>query len=175
MIQIHDDVLDDFSSYSKNCFNLEFEDIPTPGGVFKNICLLDDEDNPLIKIAESICPNHKVVLNFVRKSPLNQKEPNYIHSDIDMGDYTVLFYLNNKYPDNDGTIFYENKLTKRLSAEGPEDCSNSSQFKKSSVVHMRSNRMIVFKAPLYHSRALLENFQIDDEPRLVQVLFLRAQ
>jgi len=171
-MQIFDDVLDSFFLYSKNALNLEYSDIPTPAGVFKNIHLIEDANNPLARISEALCPGHKVLLNFIRKSPLNQKEPNYIHSDIDMGDYTVLFYLNNKYPDNEGTIFYERTATKKLKAEDIEDCSDSSQFKESVIVRMRKNRIIVFPAALYHSRALIENFEIDGEPRLVQVLFL---
>ena len=32
-------------------------------------------------------------LNFVRQSPAGQVEPNFIHTDADMGDWTALYYL----------------------------------------------------------------------------------
>src|ERR1700761_2113401 len=45
-------------------------------------------------------PGFAPVLSFFRKSPLDQEEPNDIHTDIDMGSCTAILYLNPDPPED---------------------------------------------------------------------------
>ena len=50
-------------------------------------------------------------LSFFRKSPAGQEEPHWIHTDVDMGDWTALLYLNPDPPAGDGTVFWTHLAT----------------------------------------------------------------
>ena len=64
-------------------------------------------DEVQYKIEEAY-PDYDVSFNFIRQSPLNQEEPNFIHSDEMM--IKVLLYLNKV--DEDGTTLYKfNKVS----------------------------------------------------------------
>lgn len=106
------------------------------------------------KEVRKLFPNHDVRYNFIRKSSYNQIEPNFIHRDDMMGDITVLLYLNEIKPVNDGTTIYDDR---EVSA-----C----------VILSRFNRMIAFDSDCLHSRNIYENFGEGDGSRLVQVIFL---
>ncbi len=45
-------------------------------------------------------------LSFFRKSPQGQPEPNFIHTDVDMGTWTAILYLNPTPDPQDGTDFW---------------------------------------------------------------------
>lgn len=97
---------------------------------------------------------YKADLNFVRRSPINQEEPNFIHTDEMMGDLTAILYLNKEHPEDDGTTLYY-------------------KGKKSCILKARYNRLIVFPSHLYHSRNIFENFGYAENARLIQVCFLK--
>lgn len=90
-------------------------------------------------------------LTFFRRSPLGQDEPNYIHDDADMGEWTAILYLTPDPPESDGTVFYSDGVQLRVPA--------------------KFNRAVVFPAVLNHSRAIHENYGSGDTARLTQVMF----
>ena len=151
---IHDNILSNPDDYVKAIHEGYFADIKDGGGTFKGIQVAEynDEIETLVK---KLFESYEIVTNIIRKSPLGQIEPNYIHSDEGMGDITILIYLNKKHPVEAGTIFYD------------------ALDREAAKVSMEYNRMVVFDASVNHSRALFDNFGEGEDGRLVQVIFLK--
>lgn len=103
-----------------------------------------------------------------RKSPAGQSEPNYIHHDLMMGDWTAILYLNPEPHPGDGTIFWEHKSGDR---SGDYDTDDVTQFRERFRVKAQFNRAVIFPSPWFHSRALCENYGTGDDARLIQVAF----
>lgn len=150
-----DNIIRDPKAYVEDIFKHDFQDIYDGERTFKNI--QPREDDEFSRLVSIIFPNHIVKWNFIRKSPLNQEEPNYIHSDEMMGDYTVILYLNETHPENDGTTMYD------------------SNNKPLCTVYSKFNRMIAFSSETPHSRNIYENFGEGNEARLIQVIFLEEK
>lgn len=153
---IIDNFLDDPELHLQDIFDHDFIDVPSDVGTFKNI---QDRQSDIVSDAVlKLMPSHDVAYNFVRKSPLDQDEPTYIHSDEIMGDLTCLLYLSKSHPKDDGTTIYEDdELTKTM------------EFRS------KFNRMIIFDAKLFHSRNILSNFGVNKSARLIQVIFLKKK
>jgi hypothetical protein len=123
---------------------------------FKNIQPRDKNDEFALYVTE-LFYGYKVDLNFIRKSPLNQEEPNFIHTDEMMGDITCLLYLNEEAPEDDGTTVYD-------------------EHKKPLItMYSKFNRMIAFNSDTPHSRNLFHNFGEAENARLIQVIFLKVK
>lgn len=153
---IIDNFLDDAELHLQDIFNHEFSDVQTDVGVFKNI---QDRQSDIVSDAVlNLLPNYDVAYNFVRKSPLNQEEPTYVHSDDIMGDLTCLLYLSKSHPREDGTTIYDN-----------DEVTKTMEFRS------KFNRMIIFDAKLFHSRNILTNFGVNKSARLIQVIFLKKK
>jgi hypothetical protein len=151
-----DNVLIDPSGYVRDALSYGFEEVFDSDKVFKGIQpRSDDEFQHFIENYLSF--KYETVYNFIRQSPEKQDEPNFVHTDENMGDLLALLYLNESHPDTDGTIIYDN--------DGGKMCS----------VHMKFNRAVIFGTRFPHSRALFENFGNGDDSRLVQVLFLKVR
>lgn len=133
-----------------------FQDVADGDNVFRNIQPRDKNDEFAFYVTD-LFPSYKVDLNFIRKSPLNQEEPNFIHTDEMMGDITCLLYLNEQAPEDDGTTVYD------------ED--------KKALITMYSkfNRMIAFNSDAPHSRNIFNNFGESQTARLVQIIFLKTK
>ena len=151
-----DNIIQDPLSYVSDIHLHGFQDVADGDNVFKNIQPRDANDEFALYV-RSIFPDYKVAYNFVRKSPLNQKEPNFIHTDEMMGDITCILYLNDEAPDNDGTTVYD------------------ADKKPILTMYSKFNRMITFDSDAPHSRNLFENFGEGEAARLVQVIFLKAK
>jgi len=151
-----DNVLKNPKEYVADIHKYGFQDVADGDNVFRNIQPRDIYDE-FSQYVANIFDGYKVNLNFVRKSPLNQKEPNFVHTDEMMGDITCILYLNEDAPIQDGTSIYDE--------EG----------KPLAVVYSKFNRMIAFSSDLPHSRNLFENFGEGESARLIQVIFLKAK
>lgn len=147
-----DKVLHNPNQYVEDILNEEFIDVNDGVNVFKNIQPRSNDE--FAKYVESLYPNHKVKWNFIRKSPLNQEEPNYIHKDDMMGDITCILYLSKYHPFEDGTTIYDN--------------NNSALC----MIYSKLNRMIAFNSDVSHSRNIFKNFGQGEYSRLIQVIFL---
>tara|TARA_R100000742_G_C4279594_1_gene104645 strand:+ start:4972 stop:5448 length:477 start_codon:yes stop_codon:yes gene_type:complete len=111
----------------------------------------------LAELATVLFPEYEITLNFVRKSPLHQEEPHYIHTDDMHGDRTVILYLNKTYPEGYGTTLYDNNETPIL--------INQAQY----------NSAFIFESNVKHSRNIKLNFGSQNDARMVQVLFLKLK
>ena len=147
-----DNVLQNPNQYVEDILNSNFTDVTDGINVFKNIQPRSNDE--FARYIELLYPNHKVKWNFVRKSPLNQEEPNYIHKDDMMGDVTCILYLSKYHPLEDGTTIYDN--------DNGALCRVYSKF----------NRMIAFNSDAPHSRNIVKNFGEGEYSRLIQVIFL---
>jgi hypothetical protein len=153
---ILDNVIESPKEYVADILKHGFQDVSDGENNFKGIQprSYDDEFGLVVK---KMFPNYVINWNFIRQSPLGQKEPNFIHTDEMMGDLTAILYLNEERPLKDGTTLYDR--------EGCAACIVSSAF----------NRMIVFDSGIPHSRNLMENFGEGDKARLIQVAFLKRR
>ena len=150
-----DNIIKDVNVYVNDIHKSQFQDISDGISVFKNIQPRDGNDE-FGEFCLSIFPNHTINWNFIRKSPLNQLEPNYIHTDEMMGDITCILYLNKNHPVNDGTIIYDE--------EG----------KTLVTIFSKLNRMIAFNSEAPHSRSIIQNFGQGEDARLIQIVFLKS-
>ena len=151
-VSIYNDVISDPESYVLDIVKEGFIDVQLGKDLFKNVQERDVDKVSMFLNKEY--PLYSVALNFARSSPLNQIEPNYIHTDEMMGDLTAILYLNRNPDSRDGTTIY-------LGEEGKR------------VIKSKFNKMVVFPSHLEHSRNILENYGEGEDARLIQVLFLK--
>jgi hypothetical protein len=149
-----DDVIKDPKAYVSDIHNHEFQDLADGDNTFRNIQSRDNYDE-FARYVTELFSDFRVNFNFIRKSPLNQVEPNFIHTDEMMGDITCILYLNEDAPENDGTTIYDDNNIPLV------------------TIQSKFNRMIAFDSDAPHSRNILENFGQDKSARLVQVIFLK--
>jgi hypothetical protein len=165
-ILIVDHYLDQPDLYVKQVLEGEFQDVHDGEKIFRGIQISHNEE--VEQKILSIFSGYEIVHNFIRQSPANQDEPNYIHSDKNMCDTIAILYLNQDFPKDAGTTIHENKKTNSIVDRGEQ----ADEFNKSIVVSMKYNRLVAFPADLYHSRNLLNNFGSGNQSRLIQVMFL---
>lgn len=151
-ISIYNDVIKDVDSYVEEIHQEGFEDVKLGEDLFKSV--RSGSVDKLVMFLHKHYPMYYADLNFVRRSPLNQEEPNWIHTDEMMGDLTAILYLNKEYPERAGTTLYY---------KGEKMC----------ILRSRYNRLVVFPSHLYHSRNIYENFGHAINARLIQVCFLK--
>jgi len=149
-----DNVLKDPKEYVADIHKYGFQDVADGDNVFRNIQPRDIYDE-FSQYVTAVFGGYKVNVNFVRKSPLNQEEPNFVHTDEMMGDITCILYLSEDAPNEDGTTIYDEEK------------------KPLAVVYSKFNRMVAFNSDLLHSRNLFENFGEGEKARLIQVIFLK--
>jgi hypothetical protein len=151
-----DNIIKDPLSYVSDIHLHGFQDVADGEYTFKNIQPRDNNDE-FAKYVTQLFLGYKVDLNFIRKSPLNQEEPNFVHTDEMMGDITCLLYLNEQAPEDDGTTIYDEDKKPLL------------------TMYSKFNRMIAFDSNAPHSRNLFKNFGEGQTARLVQIIFLKLK
>ena len=151
-----DNVLQDPTYYVSEIYLYGFQDVADGQNIFRNIQPRGSHDD-FAKYLSKLFPIYKVEFNFVRRSPLNQEEPNFIHTDEMMGEITCILYLNEDAPKDDGTTIYD---------ENQEPIF---------TMYSKFNRMIAFNSDSPHSRNLFENFGDGEKSRLIQVAFLKSK
>lgn len=178
-VQVFDDVLPDPHGYREEALRLPFGDVPIGEDTWRGVALLTDTRLEACVRRLLFDPDGVfapvITLSFFRRSPAGQEEPNYIHSDADMGRWTGIYYMNPDPPPGDGTHFWER--TASGSIAGPWDEEVAAAAKDPSRWHVwhrveaKFNRLLVFQSDLFHSRALMENYGVGDDSRLIQVVF----
>ncbi len=156
MIRVIDDVLADPLAYRTNALAQPFEDVTIGRDTFRGIARCSQGD--VAAVASGALPGTKTILTFFRKSPEGQVEPNFVHSDEMMGDFTGIYYMNPEPKKGDGTAFWE---------------QYGVGWRKTQHIEAKFNRLLLFSADLHHSRAIFENYGDGDDARLIQVVFLR--
>ncbi len=161
-------------AYREAALRREFKTFDFGHCVFHGIALCGIV-NELTKCLYEFKPQLAPTLSFFRKSPLGQVEPHFIHSDVDMGDWTAILYLNPLPPDEDGTDFWthresgaiESAIAHERSAEGRD----RTKWELREHVSGRFNRLLLFPSPYFHSRAIFENWGSESAGRLIQEVF----
>lgn len=115
---------------------------------------------------------------FFRKYTKTDTFPTFIHSDLGMGKYTVILYLNNKKDCYGGTAFWEHKRTGHSSMEQhmtidnavdmEKDAGKEQKWIQTNLVEMEPNKLILYGSAIYHSRYPKEV----NSDRLLYVWFL---
>lgn len=168
MIRVIDDVLFYADKYREQAVQAKFEEVLG----FPGIAKVDGQDWFAKTLAAMAQVPIRIEHSFFRRSPVGQREPNYIHTDQDMGQYTAILYLNYTHPEDDGTYFWKSRETGRLTgtctSEYGKDVNNFELIRK---VPMRFNRAVIFDSRLFHSRGLESNFGTDENARLIQTVF----
>ena len=151
-----DNIIKNPLSYVEDIHLHGFQDVADGEYTFRNIQPRDGNDEFALFVT-NLFSDYKIDLNFIRKSPLNQEEPNFVHTDEMMGDITCLLYLNEQAPEDDGTTIYDEDKKPLL------------------TMYSKFNRMIAFNSDAPHSRNLFHNFGEAESARLVQIIFLKAK
>jgi hypothetical protein len=178
-ILVFDDVLVDPHAYRAAALARAFTSVDV-GAVFHGIAMAGD-DPTLADIIVAQFPALRPTLTFFRQSPEGQVEPNFIHDDCDMGAWTAILYLTIDPPEGDGTAFWRHTATGSVATTFGETTEEKipevlawrdlSQWTCWHRVPAAFNRIVLFPAPYYHSRALAENYGRGASARLTQVLF----
>jgi hypothetical protein len=148
-------VLPNPDKYVENIESNGWKVIDAEAGKFRGI--QERKEDELSVLVNAFYPDYNIELNFIRKSPLNQEEPHYIHTDEMHGDKTVILYLNKTYPENYGTTLYDDNEVPIL--------VNKAQY----------NSIFIFDSNIKHSRNIKENFGFKNDARMVQVMFLKKK
>jgi hypothetical protein len=156
VIRVLDNVLADPHAYRARALAQEFRDVTIGPDTFRGIAPCPEGDVAAVAVQAL---GAEPVLTFFRKSPRGQIEPNYVHSDKDMGSFTGIYYMNPDPPHGDGTKFWE--------------WDDGQGWRETAEVEARFNRLLLFSTDLHHSRALYNNYGQGDDARLIQVVFLR--
>jgi RimJ/RimL family protein N-acetyltransferase len=179
-ITVIDDVLPDVDRYRADILNHPFGDVRmSPEVVFHGIAPVDDT---LAQWIEQRFPQLKPQLSFARRSPEGQDEPNFIHTDRDMGEWTGIYYLTADPAPGDGTTFWRWRKTGAIGSHAVTEDEffeewaawrDREQWEPWRVVSAKPNRLVLFPAPYFHSRALEDNYGAaeSETARLIQVVF----
>jgi hypothetical protein len=138
------------------------------------------EDSTLPTWIVRQCPWLTPTVSFFRLSPAGQEEPNYIHTDRDMGHWTAILYLNPTPAEGDGTTFWRHRATGAVSSLTNDTQAlrdeqlawrDLTQWEPAVQLGAQFGRLVLFSADLFHSRAIPENYGAGDDARLIQVVF----
>ncbi len=179
-VRVFDDLLLDPDAYRLFVLAQTFGSVVVGPVTFHG--LADVPMEPVREALRARMPECEPTLTFARLSPAGQVEPNYIHTDTDMGQWTGILYLNPYPPDGDGTTFWSHRLTGATTAQArtPDEAQaeglawrDDRQWAPWKSVQAVYNRLVWFEAPAFHSRSLFPNYGTGTSARLIQVMFGR--
>lgn len=172
-------VIDNFlefpEDYREAALKLEYKSFEFPECTFHGIALGGPSMDGVARIVRGF-PELQPTMTFFRKSPKGQVEPHYIHSDIDMGQWSAILYLNPNPPEGDGTAFWTHRESNAAGSHIPHERSEEGRepkkyFAQRKLVEAKFNRLLIFPSHFFHSRAIHENWGEGDTARLTQVVF----
>lgn len=176
-IQVIDHFLPSPESYREAALGLEFKSYRFEHCTFHGIALAPVDGIVPQRIRDQF-PRIEPALTFFRKSPEGQEEPHYIHTDIDMGEWSAILYLNENPPESDGTAFWTHRETGAIESPIPHERSEEGKTVSGWIerrkVSARFNRLVIFPSAFFHSRAIPGNWGQGDRARLTQVTFGRG-
>lgn len=150
-----------------------------PDVVFHGIAQAPDRQ--LSDWIEARFPQLEATMSVTRLAPLGQREPNAIHTDCDLGQWTGILYLNPDPPEGDGTTFYRERATgAEVSTAATLDerldegfrWRNADLWEPTQTVAAQFGRLVLFPSAAFHSRAIFDNYGADTtSARLVQIVF----
>jgi len=173
-----DEVIADVEAYRAKVLAGTFSSMLVGDVVFHGIQLTDDATLP--QWIEARYLDLTPTFTFFRQSPAGQVEPNYVHTDRDMGDWTGILYLNPTPAPGDGTTFWRHRATGAVGSEAADDVAldaellawrDQAQWEPIETVEAKFGRLVLFPADRFHSRAIHDNYGSGAEARLIQVVF----
>lgn len=177
-LQLADGVIPDLPAYRARVLALPFQTVMVGPVPFHGIAPCGDPT--LSDWITARYPQARPRMTFFRQSPAGQVEPNFLHTDRDMGDWSGILYLTAHPIVGDGTTFWRDRLTgatastattaEALREEGAT-WRDADRWDEWARVKAKPNRLVLFPATLYHSRAIFENYGTGDEARLIQLVF----
>jgi GNAT superfamily N-acetyltransferase len=178
-VTVCDDVLPDAAAYRAASRAQPVAAVePAPGVVFPGIGAPVDDRLPQWIAAR--WPALTPTQSFLRRSERGSPQPTYIHTDVDMGDWTAIYYLTDAPPAGDGTTFWRQRATGALLSLARTEAAlateraawrDPAQWVPWRTVAARPNRLVLFPAAYFHSRALPDNYGTGDTARLIHVVF----
>lgn len=176
-IRVHDQVIADPFTYRDWVRRQATQSVAIGPATFHGIAKCPDPALP--DWIQAHYPHLTPGITFVRESPAGQVEPNFIHTDRDMGDWTGILYLNPQPAKGDGTTFWRHRITgaRASTADSSQLLPEWQEWRKPLVwqpwttVAARFNRLVLFPAALFHSRALPDNYGHGESARLIQIIF----
>jgi GNAT superfamily N-acetyltransferase len=169
VIAVFDDVLPDPVAYRAQALAHPFGTIQTGEELWHGIAMSEDPALPAFIAAR--LPGVRTHLTFFRQSPEGQAEPNFIHSDQGMGEWTGIYYLNPTPPDHDGTLFWRYLPADVINGNAAPLSKDPALWSRERFVAAKFNRLLLFRSDLFHSRAIEANYGQGEEARLIQVAF----
>ena len=170
-IQIIDDFLAKPGLYRLMALGRQFTEFEVNGETWKGIATLTVDSDPVSMKLKEVIPGIEPRLTFFRKSPRGQHEPHLIHTDEMMGDWIGILYLNPNPPAEDGTAFWRHLPTDTVKGIAYGLSMDPECWERTNVVAAKFNRLVIFDAAYYHSRALECNHGEGQDARLIQVVF----
>lgn len=171
--QTFDDVLEDPMEYRRRALSMNFRTYDFGHCVFHGIAV---PPPPTLGLwLQEKRPDLTPTLTFFRQSPLDQVEPHFIHTDVDMGEWSAVLYLNAAPPSKDGTTLWTHKGTgtieSKIAHERSEEGQNEELWKPRVRIVGKFNRLLMFPSSYFHSRTIFENYGVGNDARLTQVMF----
>jgi hypothetical protein len=177
MIQLLDDAIDLPGHYRDAALARAFRTYEFPQATFHGIATVDIGRGVPALIARRFA-GAVPTLSFFRKSPFGQEEPHFIHTDVDMGEWSAILYLNPDPPDGDGTNFWTHQATGAIESAVAHERSQEGQtpegWDRREHVAAKFNRLLLFPSTYFHSRAMYSNWGEGNDARLTQVTFGRG-
>lgn len=179
-IRVLDAVIDQPDAYRSAALLCDFHDIVAAEGVtFHGMAEIGQ--SPL-SVMLSECYGLRTTWSGFRLSPEGQEEPNYIHTDQDMGEWTGILYLHPEPPPGDGTTFWRNLKSGEIQSvadrtDPQATCGEWLAWRDLALwepwhtVPSQFNRLLLFPSPYFHSRALHGNWGRGQDARLIQLVF----
>jgi hypothetical protein len=169
-IRVHDDVLPaDYRAFARD---RPFGSVSIGAATFHGIAECREEGKD---------PQARPTLTFFRQSPAGQLEPNYVHTDRDMGDWTAILYVTDDPAPGDGTTFWRHRDTGATASTATTEAEFRAEWQQWRdlgrwtpwhAVRAAPSRLLLFPAPCFHSRSIFENYGIaGEDARLVQLVF----
>lgn len=173
-VKVFDNFLLNIGEYTAHALKQGFRSYHFDHCSFHGISIVDI-DSQVPAMLKEMYPGAEPTLSFFRKSPEGQVEPHYIHTDVDMGDWSAILYLNIDPPESDGTVFWKHRDTGAIESSIPHERSSEgltqAGWQPWRRVEAKWNRLLVFPSRYFHSRSIQENWGIGDMARLTQVTF----
>jgi hypothetical protein len=180
----HDDFLESFNELRYFANTAKFEPVGNPedGVLYPGICL-DLPERPETEIYEKVLRLYGKIKPrsiFLRLSTAGTPVPQQAHTDIAMGKYSMMLYLNEPQHCRGGTALIEHKETKlRRAPRNPSevavlarDENNYDAWSTRYLCKMKTNRACFFKAHLMHRAEPIGGFGKDaTDGRLVLTFF----
>lgn len=170
-------ILDDFlphpEAYRKAALESTFKTLNFETCTFHGI---GEPSSPEVPVRLGrLFPGCNPMITFLRHSPAGQVEPHFIHTDIDMGKWSAILYLNPNPPEGDGTAFWRHEKTGSIGCMVPHERSEEGKsafgWILRNLVQSKFNRLLLFPSDLFHSRAIRANWGQGETARLTQVTF----